>query len=194
MIRKCYKVTGPNGEPCHGGSGRWIPGEWREENGTEPCQPGMMHFCKDARQLIDWLNVEIWEAEYDDAKLVIDHGDKLAVQRARVIRKMEIWNDRTTRLFACNCAEAVLPIYEKHYPNDMRPRECVETARKFAHGKATREEMAARTKVPTTKEEAHDQDQRDEDTQLMKPKSISKKRHERKKRTKQMWKTKDLEE
>ena len=143
MIRKCYKVTGPNGEPCHGGSGRWIPGEWREENGTEPCQPGMMHFCKDARQLIDWLNVEIWEAEYDDAKLVIDHGDKLAVQRARVIRKMETWNDRTTRLFACNCAEAVLPIYEKHYPNDHRPRRAVEVARLFADGKATQEELAA---------------------------------------------------
>ena len=143
MIHKCYKVTGPNGEPCHGGAGRWIPGEWREETGTEPCQPGMMHVCKDTRQLLEWLNAEIWEAEYDDAKMVIGHGDKLAVQRARVIRKLEAWNERTARLFACDCAEMVLPIFEKDYPNDKRPRQCIETARRFADGKATTEELAA---------------------------------------------------
>jgi hypothetical protein len=143
VIHKCYKVTGPNGEPCHGGSGRWIPGEWREETVTEPCQPGMMHVCKDAQQLLEWLNAEVWEAEYDDAKLVIDHGDKLAVQRTRVIRKLDTWSDRTARLFACDCAEMVLPLFEKDYPNDTRPRKAIETARLFADGKASRNELNA---------------------------------------------------
>ena len=143
MIHKCYKVTGPNGEPCHGGTGRWIPGEWREETGTEPCQPGMTHVCKDARQLLEWLYTEIWEAEYDDAKLVIDRGNKLAIQRARVVRKLDTWNDRTARLFACDCAEMVLPIFEKNYPDDMRARKAIETARLFADGKASSDELAA---------------------------------------------------
>jgi len=52
-------------------------------------------------------------------------------------------NNRKLRLFACDCAERVLPIFEKAYPNDSRPRVSIETARKFANGRTTREEMAA---------------------------------------------------
>ena len=143
MIHKCYKVTGMGGNPCHGGQGKWIPGEWREESGTEPCSPGMLHLCKDARQLLEWLHAEIWEAEYDDAKLVIDHGDKLAVQRARTVRKIEAWNERTARIFACDCAESVLSLYEKEHPGDKRPRQAIDTARRFADGKATKKELTA---------------------------------------------------
>ena len=47
------------------------------------------------------------------------------------------------RLFACDCAEQALPTYEKDYPDDKRPRKAVETARLFAEGKATQEELAA---------------------------------------------------
>ena len=143
MIHKCYKVTGPDGKPCHGGSGKWIPGEWREANGTEPCQDGMLHVCRNLWQVLDWLNVEIWEAEYDDSKLVIDHGDKLAVQRARVVRKLGVWDERTARLFGCYCAEDSLPLYERDYPNDKRPRKAIETARLYVEGKASREELDA---------------------------------------------------
>ena len=60
--------------------------------------------------------------------------------------KRGIWNklDPTKlRLFACDCAEQALPIYEKDYPDDKRPRKAVETARLFAEGKATQEELAA---------------------------------------------------
>ena len=47
------------------------------------------------------------------------------------------------RLFACDCAEQALPIYEKDYPDDKRPRKAVETARLFAEGKATQKELDA---------------------------------------------------
>ena len=60
--------------------------------------------------------------------------------------KRGIWNklDPTKlRLFACDCAEQALPIYEKDYPDDKRPRKAVETARLFAEGKATQKELAA---------------------------------------------------
>jgi hypothetical protein len=50
--------------------------------------------------------------------------------------------DREMRLFACDCAERVLPIFEEEYPNDNRPRQAIETARRFALGKATQEELA----------------------------------------------------
>ena len=51
--------------------------------------------------------------------------------------------DRELRLFACDCAEMVLPIFERHYPDDKRPRNSIEVARRFAEGKATDEERAA---------------------------------------------------
>jgi hypothetical protein len=51
--------------------------------------------------------------------------------------------DREMRLFACDCAKRVLPIFEEEYPEDNRPRRAIETARRFALGKATQEELAA---------------------------------------------------
>ena len=47
------------------------------------------------------------------------------------------------RLLVCDCAERVLPIFERALPNDSRPRDCIETARKFTNNEATKEELAA---------------------------------------------------
>jgi len=55
----------------------------------------------------------------------------------------EAERDKLARLFACDCAERVLHICESKYPDDKRPRNAIETARRFAEGKATKEEMAA---------------------------------------------------
>lgn len=44
-------------------------------------------------------------------------------------------------LAACDCAELALPIFEKKYPEDKRPRKAIETARLWAQGKATIEEV-----------------------------------------------------
>src|SRR3990167_3874574 len=51
--------------------------------------------------------------------------------------------DREIRLFACDCAEMVLPLYEVKYPDDKRPRLAIEISRKFAYEQATLEELAA---------------------------------------------------
>ena len=47
------------------------------------------------------------------------------------------------RLFAADCAEMVLPIYEKRYPDDSRPRMAIQAARDYANGLITLEEFAA---------------------------------------------------
>jgi len=51
-------------------------------------------------------------------------------------------SDRIARVFACDCAERVLPLFEKRYPNDKRPRHAIKTARLFAEGKASKSELA----------------------------------------------------
>ena len=51
--------------------------------------------------------------------------------------------DRLARVFACDCAERVLPIFEREFPNDARPRTAIAVARRFAVGDATEAERAA---------------------------------------------------
>ena len=51
--------------------------------------------------------------------------------------------DKEIRLFAADCAEMVLPIYEKHYPDDKCPRLAIHAARDYANGLITIEELDA---------------------------------------------------
>lgn len=51
--------------------------------------------------------------------------------------------DKEIRLFAADCAELVLPIYEKEYPSDDRPRRAIQAARDYANGLISKEELAA---------------------------------------------------
>ncbi|GAH17203.1 unnamed protein product, partial [marine sediment metagenome] len=47
------------------------------------------------------------------------------------------------RAMAADFAESVLPIFEKQYPADKRPREAIEVARRYARGEATAAAWAA---------------------------------------------------
>ena len=68
--------------------------------------------------------------------------DALWALRA-VPKAQEKDRDKIARLFACECAEAVLPVFEAAYPDDKRPRQTIEVARRFAHGDATCTDLAA---------------------------------------------------
>lgn len=56
------------------------------------------------------------------------------------IRKLKLSPEqqKDLRLFAADCAERVLPIFEKKYPTDMRPRNAIQAARDFVGGKIDR--------------------------------------------------------
>ena len=43
--------------------------------------------------------------------------------------------DQVARLMAADFAEAVLPLYERDYPGDTRPRAAIQAARDYAHGR-----------------------------------------------------------
>jgi hypothetical protein len=51
--------------------------------------------------------------------------------------------DKEIRLFAADCAEMVLPIYENRYPDDNRPRLAIQAARDYANGLIPMKELAA---------------------------------------------------
>jgi hypothetical protein len=60
-----------------------------------------------------------------------------------VLPEQEAERDRIARLFACECVERVLPIFERLYPTDIRPRHAIATAGRFVRGEVTTEELAA---------------------------------------------------
>ena len=141
MSEQLYKVLDGERRPIHGGNGQWLPaGEWMPpiEN-IIMCERGY-HVCN-REQLVLWLGPTIWTVETRGEHAEADN--KQAWSEARLVRKLETWNSRTQRLFASDCAEHVLHLFEQGRPGDTRPRRAIEVARLFAEGKATNEELAA---------------------------------------------------
>jgi hypothetical protein len=51
--------------------------------------------------------------------------------------------EKLGRLLAADYAEHILLFFEERWPEDKRPRQAIEVARRYAEGNATREELAA---------------------------------------------------
>jgi len=139
-----YKFTGTDGTPHNGGEGAWPlpsstkPGSWRSAKGKlVACRNGL-HLVRGI-QILEWLGPELYVAEIGKGA-VIEETDKLCVRKARLIERVDTWNARTARLFACDCAERAL---ETANVTDERSHAAVALARKFANGEATRRELAA---------------------------------------------------
>jgi hypothetical protein len=139
-----------DGCSCHGGEaewslptrnadGTWTPGEWMPEIEGElkPCRNG--YHVVTLEQLPNWIGERIFEVEV--GKEILPDDDKSVVRTCRLTRECTGWDERTARLFACDCAEHVLCLYEAQYPDDRRPRKAIETARRYAEGKAAVEDL-----------------------------------------------------
>ncbi len=59
----------------------------------------------------------------------------------RCLRSICPEHDREVRLYAADCAEHVLHVYERERPDDTRVRDCISAARLFANGEITHEEL-----------------------------------------------------
>jgi len=116
------------------------PGKWlRKIDNPVLCEKG--YHCFMPEHILEWIEAQLFEVEINGRHV---HGDdKTVTQQMRFIRKVDTWNDKTARLFACYCARDTLPIFEKKYPNDNRPRVAIETAERYANGEATIEELNA---------------------------------------------------
>lgn len=149
---KYYKVVDADGCSTRGGNfqwdlptknsdGTWTPGAWAPSvDGIEPRRRGY-HVCKGATHLIHWLGPRIFECEI--APNGIEQGDKVVASSVRLIAEVATWTERTARLFSADCAERVLHVFEKHFPNDKRPRLAIQAARDFAHGRISRADLTA---------------------------------------------------
>jgi hypothetical protein len=139
-------------------------GRWRSVNGVlVPCRRGLHATTADS--LISFLHQSLWRVEIGGE--FVWHGSstgrKLVARRMRIVERVEAWSDCTAFLFAADCAERALRHFEARYPDDTRPCEAIEVARRFARGKATQAELggaanaaanAARAAAPTAAQAA----------------------------------------
>ena len=115
------------------GSTKWL----RCKGYLKMCSNGFHLTTKE--HLVSWLGKHLYEAEYQGR--IIEGDNKICCRKIRLVKKVDAWNEKTARLFACDCAEHVLHIFEKQYPNDKRPRIAIEVARKYANGLASDKEL-----------------------------------------------------
>jgi hypothetical protein len=77
--------------------------------------------------LLPWLgSPAIFVAEYDERGPIIRADDKIGVLRSRLLYRCEHWNERTARLFAADCADAV--------PQGKAGKAAIRAARRYALG------------------------------------------------------------
>lgn len=134
------KFTAPGGV-AYAGRGKWRlpigdqPGEWMRDYKTKPvlCERGY-HWCV-GRHVLHHMHAECYLIETRGE--TVTGNNKNVSQGARLLRRVETWNERTQRLFAADCAEAVVHLCG----DDPRLREAIAVARRFARGEATKEEL-----------------------------------------------------
>src|SRR5574343_1845273 len=116
--------------------GKWLP---KIKGSLELCENGY-HVCR-PNDCIEWLAADCYEVEIRGD--FISGDDKVVSIQMRLLRKIKTWNEKSARLFAGDCAERVMHIFEKEYLSDQRPQIAIETSRKFANGEATIKELDA---------------------------------------------------
>ena len=101
----------------------------------------LCHPCEESwKTLLTFLNKTEADNEELSIRTILDVcGVSDAIWALRAVEG----HDKEIRLFACDCVESVLHIFESEYPNDSRPRIAIETARRYANGQATKQELDA---------------------------------------------------
>ena len=92
------------------------------------------HACR-WEDAVRHIAAELWVCELDGK--IVTGQDKVAAERLRLVERVTAINDRTLRLFAADCAESVLHLFEAVRPNDDRPRLAIVAARAYANGEIT---------------------------------------------------------
>ena len=116
-------------------------GEWTPSETPVICESGWHGM--EAKDVLEHFSegLVLWEVEVRGER--VDGDDKFTTESMRLVREIGGIDDKSLRLFACDVAQSVLHIFEEKYPDDLRPRQAIEVARRFANGDATQEELYA---------------------------------------------------
>ena len=132
---KLYKVLDEDGRAFHGGNGAWSLPDGRKMGAWMPPVKGELVLCENGyhlcrrQDLIRWLGPVIYVAEARGRTI---HDDtKVVAREARLVRRLDTWNETTARLFAADCAEHVIGNI-KDAQIKLAAVKAIEAARAFA--------------------------------------------------------------
>ena len=114
----------------HGGH-KWKIGKWYEVESVEMCVSGFHASRRVADALGYVYGSVLCLVEFDGE--CVEADDKLCAKRMRVIRAFKWCAVDNVRL-AIYAASSVLDVFEKKFPDDMRPRLAIRSARRFVAG------------------------------------------------------------
>lgn len=115
-----------------------FPGEWVEVEGELVMCNNGIHVCE-WKDVFAWLDARMYLVEVGGECVSCDN--KLAFRRARLVHRVESWNDRTARLFAADCAERAARCWVPVDALDWNPADTIDVVRRFANGDATQQEL-----------------------------------------------------
>jgi hypothetical protein len=144
-MERLYTVLFDEGVSPEGGGRKWdlpiegTPGAWMAAASGPLDKTGNGYRLLRPDDLPAGVGPRIFAAEGRGGRLECDSA--LIVREARLLRETVGWNDRTARLFACDCAEHALMVFRHSRPYDDRPHAVIEAARRFATDRASEDEL-----------------------------------------------------
>ena len=125
----------------HNGEMKWKIGEWNKVDGElDLCHRGF-HCSKTAYQAFSFVQGEVLALVECKGKSIVE-DDKECWEEQRIVKAYK-WTKKDSLKLAIFSAELVLKNFEKKYPDDMRPREAIEAAKKVLFKDTARNRSAA---------------------------------------------------
>lgn len=118
MTELAYKFTRPGARSPFTGFA-WPVGEWVEADGEIALCRNGFHACR-VEALPRWLNDELWLVEVDDVEE--ERDGLLLARRARLLVRIEAWNEETSRELARSCAAVIERLAAEHPHDDLLRR------------------------------------------------------------------------
>jgi len=104
------------------GDEQWVIGEWKKvDDELKMCKVGL-HACKTAYQSLKHVYGNRW-FKSEARGNIIEGKNKFCSSEMRLIKEIP---SHVLDQWMIDCAYHVLPIFEKQYPDDMRPRKLLE--------------------------------------------------------------------
>ena len=104
------------------------------------CHSGL-HCSKEISQAFSFVQGEIL-AQVECSGKHLEEEDKDAWQKMKIVKAWK-WQKEDSVALAIFCAELVIDIFEKEYPDDKRPREAIKAAKKWLKNPTEKNRAAA---------------------------------------------------
>lgn len=141
-MKTLYKFMRTGLKSDNGKDRDWKIGEWRSEKNIKICNSGF-HASKTPLQALGYVKGEIIaQVEVKGESIIED--DKECWSDMRIVKAYH-WKKEDSVALSIFAAELCIKNYEKVYPNDSRPRDAIEAAKKWLVEPTKANESAARS-------------------------------------------------